>query len=93
MSQSALGKWSEEDRAHFTELLWLPQAEEDMDIKVRMVRFIGCITKYYEEKYPFSKVLERWNSKEIDVEFLSEFMIVNDRCSWIVENNKDIEEI
>ena len=85
----ASADWSKEDRSRFAELLWISEAEDNVDTKIRMVRFIKCITKYYEQQYPFAKVLEKWNSTDIDARWLSEFIDVNDRCDEMIRNNED----
>ena len=89
----AFADWSKKDRDYFSELLWLSEAEESVDTKIRMVRFITCITNYYESKYPFDQVLSRWNSTPIDVEFVSEFIDVNGRCDEMISNNEDSTNI
>ena len=93
ISSPVFADWSQKDRSHFSELLWLPAANETVDLKIRMFRFIACITSYYEEHYPFSKVLEQWNSTVIDTDFLSEFVFVNDRCNEKITNNEDVKDI
>ena len=85
----AFADWSKEDRSRFTELLWISEAENNVDTKIRMVRFIKCITKYYESKYPFEQVLSKWNSTPIDTEFVSEFIDVNNHCDEMIHNNED----
>ena len=85
----ASADWTKEDRSRFTELLWISEAEDNVDTKIRMVRFIKCITKYYEQQYPFAKVLEKLNSTDIDARWLSEFIDVNDRCNEMILNNED----
>ena len=93
LGQPSFAEWSPQDRSDFSELLWIAEAEENIDVKIRMVRFISCITKYYEEHYPFAKVLERWHSTEIDADFLSEFIFVNDRCDERISNDEDVSDI
>ena len=90
ISQSAAAQWSEEDRSSFSKLLWLSEVENDVDTKVRMVRFISCITAYYELNYSFSGVLEKWNSTPVDQDFLSEFIYVNETCDRMIQQNVDV---
>ena len=85
----AFADWSKEDRSRFTELLWISEAENNADTKIRMVRFIKCITNYYEQQYSFAKVLEKWNSTDIDAQWLSEFIDVNSRCDEMIRSNED----
>ena len=85
----AFADWSKEDRDYFSELLWLPEKEGTVEDKLNMVRFISCLTNYYESKYPFDQVLSRWNSTPVDIEFVSEFIDVNSRCSEMIGNNED----
>ena len=93
LSQPVFASWSQKDRTHFAELLWLPEAEKNVDVKVRMLRFISCITSYYEAHYPFAGVLEKWNSAPVDIEWISEFIAVNERCDAMIADGKDVREI
>ena len=67
----AFADWSKKDRDYFSELLWLPEEEGTFENKLNMVRFISCLTDYYESRYPFEQVLSKWNSTPVDIEFVS----------------------
>ena len=85
----AFADWTKKDRDYFSELLWLPEEEGTIEDKLNMVRFISCLTDYYESKYSFEQVLSRWNSKPVDIEFLKEFIDRNNHCSQMIGNNED----
>ena len=83
LSNTAHASWTQEQKDDFYQMLYKPEQVVDVNSKINMVRFIECMTKYYESYHPY-ETIERWKTALMHPSDVTEFRTVQSECRTLV---------
>ena len=82
----AAASWTQEQRDDFYQMLYREDQVKDVNSKMNMIRFIECMTKYYESEHPY-EIVASWKTALMHPKDVDEFRVVQSECRNLVLND------
>lgn len=82
----AAASWTQEQRDDFYQMLYREDQVKDVNSKINMIRFIECMTKYYESEHPYETIV-RWKTSFMHPQDVVEFRVIQSECRNLVLND------
>ena len=86
ISTPTLASWTQEQKDDFYRMLYRADQVTDVNSKLNMIRFIECMTKYYESEHSY-ETIQQWQTSLMHPEDVREFRAVQFECRELVLTN------